>query len=108
MENILKIAICVLAGLFAVLHIIAAVSQLAKKKSPAASVLMLGGALEALAAGIDCLIGGSLDWLFMLVGGVMVCAAAIMNGRAAGKLNPLHHIIRGVLAAGLTLAFLLV
>ena len=103
---VLALAVCGAAVLFGVLHGIAAVSQLVKKKSPAPAILMLGGSLGVLAAAVDCLLGGSLDWLLMLLGGAMVCAAAVWNGKRAGSLHLSHHIIRAALAAVLVLNFL--
>ena len=102
----LTLTVCGFAVLFGVLHGIAAVSQLVKKKSPAPAILMLGGSLGALAAAIDCLLGGSLDWLLMLLGGSTVCLAAVCNGKRAGNLHLSHHITRAALAAILVLSFI--
>lgn len=104
METVLTYVVCALTALFALLHLIAALSQL-KSHSPAPHILMLGGALGALAAALDCLLRGSFDWLLMLLGGAMVCAAALWNGRQAAKskgenhFHLSHHITR----AGLVL-----
>lgn len=103
---VLTLAVCGFAALFGILHGIAAVSQLVKKKSPAPALLMLGGSLGTLAAAVDCLLGGSLDWLLMLLGGSTVCLAAVCNGKRAGSLHLSHHIIRAALAAILVLNFL--
>ena len=107
MGSILKIVVCVPAGLFAVLHIIAAASRLLKEYKPSHLIMLCGG-IGIIAAIFDHIDDRASDWYWMLAGGAMVCAAAIMNGRAAGKLNPLHHIIRGIAVLALTLAFLLV
>lgn len=109
----LTLAVCGFAALFGILHGIAAVSQLVKKSGPVPAILMLGGSLGVLAAAIDCLLGGSLDWLLMLLGGSTVCTAAVCNGKraAAQKGDPAlfhlsHHISRAALAAILVLNFL--
>ena len=104
----LTLAVCGFAALFGILHGIAAVSQLVKKKAPAPAVLMLGGSLGALAAVVDCLLGGRFDWLLMLLGGAMVCAAAVWNGRRAGKLHPAHHLIRAGMMLILVVGFICV
>ncbi len=91
---IFTLAVCVLAWLFALLHGIAAGSQLYKKTGSVPALLMLGGSLGVLAAGIDCLVGGGLDWLLMLLGGTIVCTAALCNGKRAGNLHLSHHLIR--------------
>lgn len=100
------IATCTVAVLFAVLHLIAAISQLIKKSSPAQAVLMLAGALGVLAAAIDCAMGGAFDWLLMLAGGAMVCAAAIWNGKRSGAFHLSHHIVRAVVVIILILSFI--
>lgn len=101
---VLTVIVCAIAGLFAILHIIAAISQL-RKGYKLSHLLMLCGGIDIIGAIINCIDGRASDWFWMLAGGALVCAAAIMNGRAAGKLNPLHHIIRGLLALALSLAF---
>lgn len=95
---------CVVAGLFAVLHLAAAASQFKKGVEPS-HALMFCGAVGVLAAIVDCVRGGSSDWLLMLLGGGMVCGAAFWNGKSAGKVNPLHHVIRGAIVVALALAF---
>lgn len=103
------VAVCALAGIFALLHLIAAGSQLKRHFHPA-HLLMLAGALGTAAAAADCLYGGTLDWLIMLQGGWMVCAAALWNGmRAQGetaRLHLSHHIIRAGIAAVLVCAMI--
>lgn len=98
------IVTCAAAFLFAVLHLAAAASQFKKGVKPS-HALMFCGALGVLAAIVDCVLGGSFDWLLMLLGGGMVCGAAFWNGKSAGKVNPLHHVIRGAVVVVLVLAF---
>lgn len=96
---------CLLAGLFAVLHLIAAVSQLRKETHPS-HILMLASSLVVLSAVTGCLLGSGFDWLLLLVGGGMVCAAAIWNGRRSGTLHLSHHITRAAVVLILVLNFI--
>ena len=104
----LALAVCGFAALFGILRGIAAVSQLVKKTGPIPALLMLGGSLGVLAAAIDCLLGGGLDWLIMLLGGSMVCLAAVCNGKRTGKLHPAHHLIRAGMMLILVVGFICV
>ena len=104
----LTLAVCGVAALFGLLHGIAAVSQLVKKTGPIPALLMLGGSLGVLAAAIDCLLGVGLDWLIMLLGGSMVCLAAVCNGNRTGKLHPAHHLIRAGMMLILVVGFICV
>jgi len=96
--------VCVLAGLFGVLHIIAAASQIRKGYKPS-YLVMIVGALLTIAAAVACLfgVGGgwNLDALLMALGGGAVCGAAWWNGRSSAVENGdawmfhlSHHIIR--------------
>lgn len=94
---ILTIAVCVLAGLFGLLHLVAAASQMAKDHKPTHIVMMVG-ALLAIAAAVVNLFGiGSsfnLDGLLMAVGGGAVCGAAWQNGKSSGQFHLAHHLLR--------------
>lgn len=106
------ITVCVLAGLFGALHLIAVISRIRKGFRPS-YLVMLGGALGVLAAAVDCLLGGSFDWLLMAIGGGMVCGSAFWNGKAAaaesgdaGMFHLSHHLIRFGIAIILTMTFI--
>lgn len=110
----MRIVVSVLAMLFGLLHMIAAAAQF-KSNDPAArggaalmltgSVLLVGTAVAHLAYGAPG------DWMVALsaamCGFLPICFAAYLNGKRAGKLNPLHHIIRGIAAALLVIGFVL-
>lgn len=110
----MRIVVGALAILFGLLHLIAAAAQF-KSKDPAArgsaalmltgSVLLIGTAIAHLAYGAPG------DWMVALSAAVCgflpICFAAYINGKRAGKLNALHHIIRGIAAVLLVVGFLL-
>ena len=109
----MRIAVSVLAILFALLHIIAAVTQLRSKDLAArgSSVIMLCGGAALLCSAISHLINSSLwawmDTLSAACGFLLICFAAYLNGRRSGKVHLSHHLVRGGIAALLVLGFIL-
>ena len=103
------IILCVIAALFGLLHIIAAASQLGKKKKKRfiTSWTMIIGGLLMIQAVVLCVFGSALDWGSALLGGLFICFAAFMNGRRSGNMHKIHHIIRGVIAAAIVVGFVL-
>ena len=103
------IILCAIAALFGLLHIIAAASQLGKKKKRrfVLNWTMIIGGLLMIQAVVLCVFGSTLDWASALLGGLLVCFAAFMNGRRGGNMHKIHHLIRGVIAAAIVVGFLL-
>ena len=106
-ELILNMLIlCVIATLFGVLHIIAAVSQLKKTRYTSHWTMLIGGVLMLLAVAL-CVTGSALDWTVALFGSLLICMAALMNGRRGGHMHWQHHAVRAVIAIGLIVGFAL-
>lgn len=100
--------LCGIAALFGLLHIVAAASQLRKKKKHYLSTwTMIIGGLLMIQAVVLCVFGSHLDWGSALLGGLFVCFAALMNGRRSGNMHKLHHAVRGVIALALVVGFIL-
>lgn len=96
----------VLTALYAVLCVIAAVSQLkstAKRDTPA--MMLLGSAILLAAIPVQILFG-AWGWLLAIAGGILISLAAFQNGRRGGSFHLRHHIIRGVFTALLVLGYL--
>ena len=97
----MRIAVSVLAILFALLHVIAAVTQL-RSKDPAArgsAVLMLcGGTALICSAAAHLIYDGAGSQITVLSAGVCgflpICLAAYLNGRRSGTVHTLHHAVR--------------
>lgn len=110
----MRIAISVLAVLFGVLHIVAAVTQF-KSKDPAArgfAVSMASGGICAILAALFHLYWGVAggnsnlsDATTLAIGSLLICFAAYVNGRRAGNVHLPHHVIRGGIAALLVIGF---
>ena len=110
----MRIAVSVLAILFALLHIIAAATQF-KSKDPAArgsaSLLLCGGAALICSAAAHLIYDGAGSQITVLSAGVCgffpICFAAYLNGKRAGKVHALHHAVRCGVAILLVLGFFL-
>lgn len=70
-------------------------------------LLMSFGSVLMLGAILCCAMNAPLDWLFALLGGVLICGAAIMNGKLSGHLHWQHHVIRGVITLVIIVGFAL-
>ena len=110
----MRIAVSVLAILFGLLHIIAAVTQL-RSKDPAArgsASLMLCGSVALICSAVAHLVydgaGSQITVLSAAVCGFFpICFAAYLNGRRSGKVHLSHHLVRGGIAALLVLGLFL-
>ena len=109
----MRIAVSVLAILFALLHVIAAVTQL-KSKDPAArnsAAIMLCGGVALICSAVAHLIhdGGAVSQIAVLsttvCGFLLICVAAYLNGRRSGNVHASHHLIRGGIAVLLVICF---
>lgn len=100
----MRIAVSVLAILFAALHIVAAAVQF-KSKDPAArgsAVAMACGGISLICAAVGHLAvehAAHTDALCAAAGCLLICFAAYLNGKRSGNLHPSHHIVRGTIAA---------
>ena len=111
----MRIAVSVLTVLFALLHIIAAVTQVKSKDSAArssASIMLCGSAaLICSAAAHAHLVHDSAGaWIAALpaaCGFLLICFAAYLNGRRSGNVHISHHLVRGGIAALLVLGLFL-
>ena len=110
----MRIAVSVLAILFALLHIIAAAVQF-RSKDPAArgvAVAMASGGICAIAAAVFHIYWGAVggnanlsDATTLAIGCLLVCVSAYMNGRRSGNVHVSHHLIRGGAAVLLIICF---
>lgn len=96
-----------LTALYAVLCVVAAVSQLKSTRERGTPACMLLGSAVLLSAIVLQELAGGWGWLLAAAGGVMIFTAAFQNGRRGGSFHLRHHVIRGVFTALLVLGFLL-
>lgn len=101
----MKYVFIVIALLFGILHCIAGVSQLSKGKRSLTHPAMIVGSLLTVASSVFCIISNHSDWILAIAGTVIICICALRNGQLQGKVNPLHHIIRGLIAIIIIVGF---
>ncbi len=103
----MQYALYIVTALYAILCVIAAVSQLKHTKEREAPACMLCGSALLLAAILLQVLLGSWGWLSAIAGGILIFLAAFQNGRRSGNFHIRHHIIRGIFTALLILGYLL-
>lgn len=99
----MRILVVGVSAVFAILSLIAAVSQL-KTKEPS-HVLMVSGADVLFAAAVINILSYGFDWIVGLIGAGLICAAAIWNGKRSGNFHIQHHVIRIVLSILIVVGF---
>lgn len=92
----MRILVDIVSAAFAILSLIAAVSQRKTKETP--HVIMASGAAVLLAAVVINVLNYGFDWIIGLIGAGIICAAAIWNGKRSGNFHIQHHVIRIVLS----------
>lgn len=106
--------IYILAGvtvIYALLSMLAAVVGVRMAASDAkrkdTHIIMLCGGAFLLAASVTLLLKLQYDFVLAVIGGALICAAAIVNGRRGERFHLSHHIVRFVLTVILTVGFML-
>lgn len=92
------------AEIFSLLHIIAALSQTRRAPFTDCLLMLCGGLIVQLAV-VLCIIGSPLDWVMALLGGMLICLNAVLNGWKNGKIHWLHHLTRAAVVLALVIGF---
>ena len=95
--------VSVIAILYAVMCVYAAAKQWkhpARRKSAAA---MIAGGVILLLAGFLELRGWGPAWLVVVIGSLLICKAALANGKLNGRALLQHHAVRFLITAFLIL-----
>lgn len=90
----MKYVLYAFTALYAGLTFFAAFSQLKKVEKKTSYAEMAAGALILIAAIGLHLISIPFNWIAAVVGGILICAAAVYNGKNGGNFHITHHIIR--------------
>ncbi len=101
----MRYALYGIAGVYALLHMAAAMTQMkTAEKKDASAEMLLGGILwlAAIAAGW---MHWELDWLAAVSGGVLILLAAWTNGKRSGRIHYSHHAVRLAVTALLITGF---
>ena len=102
----MRYAVSAVAIVYAVLSLYAAATQLKNPARRISSTLMLAGGVILLAAGILELAGWNPAWLVTVIGSLLICQAALINGKANGRDKLQHYAVRFMITAFLILGML--
>ena len=93
----MRYVVCAIAIVYAVLSVYAAGTQLKKPARRKSAALMLSGGLILILAGILELAVWRQAWLVTVIGSLLICQAALINGRANGRDKLEHHAVRFII-----------
>lgn len=102
----MRYVVSAIAIVYAVLSLYAAATQLKNPARRISSSLMFAGGLILLLAGILELTAWSLAWLVTVIGSLLICQAALINGKANGRTKLQHHAVRFMITVFLILGML--
>lgn len=103
----MRYAVFAVAVVYALLSLYAAATQLKKpSRRKSSSIMMVGGIVLLLAACLE-LSGWGQSWLVTVVGSLLICQAALINGKANGRTKLEHYAVRFMITAFLILGMLL-
>jgi len=99
----MRYAVCILAILYALLSIYASAAQWKKPARRKPALIMIVGALVLIAAAVLELNGWAQGWLAVVIGSLLICQAALINGKLSGRVQLQHHALRFLITAFLIL-----
>ena len=99
----MRYAVSAIAILYALLSVYASVTQLKKSVRRKPAIIMIVGGVILLTAGILELRGWSPAWLVTVIGSLLICQAALINGKLNGRVRLQHHAVRFLITAFLIL-----
>lgn len=99
----MRYAVSAIAILYALLSVYASVTQLKKPVRRKPAIIMIVGGVILLTAGILELRGWSPAWLVTVIGSLLICQAALINGKLNGRVQLQHHAVRFLITAFLIL-----
>lgn len=99
----MRYIICGITVLYAVLSMFAAATQLKTATRKDTSVMMFCGGLILIIATVF----KNADWIAAIIGGMLICIAAFLNGKRSGNFHISHHIIRFIITLLLVIGFVL-
>lgn len=104
----MKYVLSIITILYSLLNILAALVQMIKTKQKDTSAIMLGGGIILLAAAVLHIIGIPYAWIGTVIGGLLICTAAFINGKRSESFHISHHIIRLVITITIIAGFILI
>jgi hypothetical protein len=102
----MRYVVCAIAIVYALLSLYAGATQLKNPARRKSSRRLLVGGVILLAAGILELIGRNFAWLVTVIGSLLICQAALINGQASGRTKLQNHAVRFMITVFLILGML--
>lgn len=102
----MRYVVSAIAIVYAALSLYAAATQLRKPARRISSPLMLAGGLILLLAGVLELAAWGPAWLVTVIGSLLICQAALINGKANGRTKLEHHAVRILITVFLILGMI--
>lgn len=103
----MRYVLYIVAALYAGLSFFAAFLQLKKAEQKTSYAIMaLGGLILIAEIGLH-IINIPFNWIAAIIGGALICIAAVINGKKSGSFHIIHHIIRFTVTLLLTAGFIL-
>lgn len=103
----MRYVVCAVTALYAVLSIYAASTQLRNPARKRSAVLMLVGGLILMLAWILEMAAWGHAWLVTVIGSLLICQAALLNGKATGRDKLENHAVRFIITAFLIFGMLI-
>lgn len=98
---------CAIAIVYALLSVYAAGTQLRNPARRKSALLMLSGGLILILAGILELTAWPQAWLVTVIGSLLICQAALINGKLNGRVKLEHHAVRFIITVFLIFGMLI-
>lgn len=102
----MRYVVCAVSIVYALLSVYAAATQLKNPARRISSTIMLAGGLILLLAGILELSAWGPAWLVTVIGSLLICQAALINGKANGRTKLENHAVRFLITVFLILGML--
>lgn len=99
----MRYVVSVIATLYSLLSIYASATQWKKHARRKPAAIMIAGGLILLLSGILELQGWGPAWLVTVIGSLLICQAALINGKLNGRVELRHHAVRFLITAFLIL-----
>lgn len=99
----MQYVVSVVTILYALLSIYASVTQWKKPARRKPASIMIAGGLILLVSGFLELNGWGPAWLVTVIGSLLICQAALINGKINGRVQLQHHAVRFLITAFLIL-----
>lgn len=101
----MKNVLCVITIIYGLLSIIVSFNQLKDDKKRISTFIMLLGGIVLIIASCLKLFELSIAYIIATIGAILICIAALINGKKNENIHMSHHIIRFIISCILITGF---